>query len=168
MSTQNTGQDANITGAAPRGGDEYGVDRPNFSSARSDYGSYAYGGTLNESGTGGSSVDDFSQGRRVDDSSRGSGNMGRRSGTGSSRGGASAGLMLLAGVGIGAILMYIFDPDQGRRRRALLRDQMVGLSNDASDAIGKKARDLRNRAQGVIAETSSMLGIRGETNRQKT
>ena len=34
-------------------------------------------------------------------------------------------LCLLGGLGAGAGLMYIFDPVQGRRRRALLRDQGV-------------------------------------------
>ncbi|OLE55778.1 MAG: hypothetical protein AUG51_01520 [Acidobacteria bacterium 13_1_20CM_3_53_8] len=60
-------------------------------------------------------------------------------------------------MGLGASLMYILDPDKGARRRALLRDKLVAFTNDASDAIASKSRHLRNRAQGVIAETRSLL-----------
>jgi hypothetical protein len=68
-------------------------------------------------------------------------------------------VLLLVGICLGAGLMYLLDPDRGRRRRALLRDKFVGLSNDVGDAVSKTARDLRNRAQGVVAETSKALGI---------
>src|SRR5207244_1999876 len=34
------------------------------------------------------------------------------------------GLRVLASFGLGAALMYLYDPQAGRRRRALLRDQM--------------------------------------------
>ncbi len=71
--------------------------------------------------------------------------------------GGNTGLMLLCGIGLGAALMYILDPSQGRRRRALLRDKLVGATNKAGDVIGKTSRDLRNRAQGVIHEAGSML-----------
>lgn len=39
-----------MAGAALRGRAEYGMDNPNWGSARSDYGDYAYGGRLNEVG----------------------------------------------------------------------------------------------------------------------
>jgi len=68
---------------------------------------------------------------------------------------------LMCGVAAGAVLMYFFDPDRGRTRRALLRDKVVGLSNDLGDAAGKAARDLRNRAQGVVAEAGGALGLTG-------
>jgi len=38
---------------------------------------------------------------------------------------------------------------------------MVGLSNDLGDAAGKTARDLSKRAQGVVAEAGSALGVTG-------
>jgi hypothetical protein len=53
--------------------------------------------------------------------------------------------------------MYIFDPEEGGRRRALMRDKATGLSNDAKQAIGSKSRDLRNRAQGLLHEAKSGL-----------
>ena len=68
---------------------------------------------------------------------------------------------LLCGMAAGAALMYILDPERGRRRRALLRDKVVGLSNDLGEAASGRARDLRNRAQGVVAEAGSALGLTG-------
>jgi hypothetical protein len=86
-----------------------------------------------------------------------------RGGYGGSSGGALAGGWgtLLCGVAAGAALMYFFDPDRGRRRRALLRDKAVGMSNDLGEAATGAARDLRNRAQGVVAEAGSALGVTG-------
>jgi BON domain len=66
--------------------------------------------------------------------------------------GNNSGLALLGGIGIGAALMYFFDPDRGRRRRALLRDKLVSCTNQTEMYAGKAARDLRNRAQGLVAE----------------
>ncbi|OGA74427.1 MAG: hypothetical protein A3G81_14405 [Betaproteobacteria bacterium RIFCSPLOWO2_12_FULL_65_14] len=48
--------------------------------------------------------------------------------------------------------MYLLDPEQGRRRRALLRDQLVHAKRVLSERAGSKARDLSNRAQGLAAE----------------
>jgi hypothetical protein len=62
---------------------------------------------------------------------------------------------------MGATLMYFFDPQQGGRRRALLRDKMVKYSNDTADVLGKTSRDLRNRAQGLVAETTKAIGLGG-------
>jgi osmotically-inducible protein OsmY len=64
---------------------------------------------------------------------------------------------LVGGLGLGAALMYLFDPDRGRRRRALIRDKAEGAANKASDYAGKMSRDLRNRAYGVVAETKSIF-----------
>ena len=63
------------------------------------------------------------------------------------------GLTLLGGIGLGAFLMYMFDPDKGNRRRALVRDKLASASNKAEDAFGKASRDLSNRAEGLVAET---------------
>ncbi|MFM8441529.1 MAG: hypothetical protein ACKN97_09590 [Acidobacteriota bacterium] len=71
------------------------------------------------------------------------------------------GIALLGGVGVGLTLMYLFDPDRGRRRRAIIRDKANGLTNDVRDAIGKEARDLRNRAVGKIHESRKRV-FRGE------
>lgn len=62
---------------------------------------------------------------------------------------------LVGGMVIGAGLMYLLDPDRGRRRRAMVRDQMVSTWNDLDDVVDTAARDLKNRARGVVAETRS-------------
>lgn len=59
---------------------------------------------------------------------------------------------LLAGLGLGAGLMYLLDPDRGRRRRAQIRDQVIHTRTLSADALNKRTRDLRNRAQGLVAE----------------
>jgi hypothetical protein len=64
---------------------------------------------------------------------------------------------LVGGLGLGAALMYLFDPDRGRRRRALIRDKAEGAANKASDYAGKMSRDLRNRANGMVAEATSIF-----------
>jgi hypothetical protein len=66
-------------------------------------------------------------------------------------------LPVLGGIGLGAGLMYIFDPDGGRSRRAVARDRVTSAANRTGKAIGSKSRDLKNRARGIIAETGSMF-----------
>jgi hypothetical protein len=57
-----------------------------------------------------------------------------------------------AGFALGALAMYVFDPDSGKRRRAIARDKTVGTLNDAVESVQSTARDLKNRAQGLAAE----------------
>jgi hypothetical protein len=66
-------------------------------------------------------------------------------------------LTLVGGIGIGAALMYMLDPDRGNRRRALVRDKLVSAAHKTSDGLGATARDLRNRASGLAAQSRSML-----------
>jgi hypothetical protein len=61
-------------------------------------------------------------------------------------------MRLLGGAGIGAALMYFLDPQQGRRRRALVHDQMIHFSHEVRDAADVVARDASNRAAGLWAE----------------
>jgi hypothetical protein len=65
----------------------------------------------------------------------------------------SAGL----GVGLGAGLMFLLDPQAGGRRRALARDKVLHLLKQGGEAARKTSRDLGNRARGVVAETGSKL-----------
>jgi osmotically-inducible protein OsmY len=67
------------------------------------------------------------------------------------------GLSLIGGIGLGAALMYILDPDRGNRRRALMRDKMARAANKMGDAIETSARDISHRARGTIAETKNLL-----------
>jgi len=61
------------------------------------------------------------------------------------------------GLFLGALAMFIFDPQQGRRRRALVRDKMVRYGNDVGDYVGATAKDLSNRAYGVVKETEGLV-----------
>ena len=60
---------------------------------------------------------------------------------------------LLGAAGVGAALAYYLDPDRGARRRHMMRDKLVHARSRAGDAIGTTARDLGNRARGLVAET---------------
>ena len=65
--------------------------------------------------------------------------------------------MLLSGLSIGALLMYLFDPDRGRARRAQLSDQLTSKVTHMEEAVEGRARDLGNRAKGVFHEVKSKL-----------
>src|SRR6266850_3231295 len=67
---------------------------------------------------------------------------------------------VLLGAAIGAGIMYLLDPDGGRRRRALLRDQLVSAAHKTTDAVDATSRDVANRARGVVAD------LRGRLRRQ--
>ena len=62
---------------------------------------------------------------------------------------------LLAGLGAGAVLMYLLDPDRGNRRRALVRDKMVKLNRQTQEAVSGKVKDMGNRAKGMLHEARS-------------
>ncbi|HJQ84977.1 MAG TPA: BON domain-containing protein [Candidatus Binatia bacterium] len=69
----------------------------------------------------------------------------------------------IAGAGLGAGLMYALDPRQGRRRRALARDKVRSLLARTDDALDVTARDMANRARGVLAEARTLVsGERGD------
>jgi uncharacterized membrane protein len=51
--------------------------------------------------------------------------------------------------------MYFLDPVQGRRRRALVRDQCTSFLAQSGNATRKITRDLGNRTQGMLAEAQS-------------
>lgn len=64
---------------------------------------------------------------------------------------------LAGGLGLGAGLMYLLDPQRGGRRRALLRDKAVHATKVGRDGLGKTSRDLAHRSKGLLAETRSTL-----------
>lgn len=68
---------------------------------------------------------------------------------------------ILGSLGIGAGMMYFFDPEEGSRRRALVRDQITGALNSSDQLIDKAGRDLRNRTQGVLYEAIGVLNEDG-------
>ena len=64
---------------------------------------------------------------------------------------------VLSSVGLGAALMYFLDPNRGRRRRALLRDQIVHMARRLRDARRVTAVDFANRGNGMWAEATRWL-----------
>jgi osmotically-inducible protein OsmY len=70
------------------------------------------------------------------------------------------GLTMLIGSGVGAGLMYMYDPQMGRRRRAVARDKIIRAAHKIDDAMDVTSRDLVNRTGGLWAEMGSLF--RGE------
>jgi uncharacterized membrane protein len=71
------------------------------------------------------------------------------------------GLAMIVGASVGAGLMYLYDPQMGRRRRALTRDQFIRLSHRIDEAIDVTSRDLTNRAVGLWAEMRASMASNG-------
>jgi osmotically-inducible protein OsmY len=65
------------------------------------------------------------------------------------------GAALISGAGMGALLMYLLDPDRGRRRRAMIQDQATKASRNLTDAADATTRDMRNRGAGLWWELQS-------------
>lgn len=62
-----------------------------------------------------------------------------------------------SGVALGAVVMYAFDPQGGRRRRALVRDQFTHLAHVTGDTVEAKARHWSNKAAGTVAEVQGVF-----------
>lgn len=62
-------------------------------------------------------------------------------------------LALAAGAG----LMYLFDPDRGRRRRSVVRDKMARASRETGQVLEAAAKDFRNRRDGILAKAKSLV-----------
>lgn len=68
---------------------------------------------------------------------------------------------LLTSIGLGAGLMYFFDPQHGDRRRAMVRDRANRFVNDIDESIDKALEDTRNRTRGVLSEMTARLSDQG-------
>src|ERR1700682_1763093 len=64
--------------------------------------------------------------------------------------------LILGGV-LGAVAMYFFDPQSGRRRRARTGDRVVHAARVANEAGRITARDTVQRAHGVLAGTKRLF-----------
>lgn len=62
-----------------------------------------------------------------------------------------------SGFALGAALMYAFDPQGGRRRRALMRDQFTHFAHATGETVNAKARHWSNRAAGAVAEARGLF-----------
>jgi hypothetical protein len=66
----------------------------------------------------------------------------------------------VSGMLVGAAVVYLLDPDRGRRRRALLRDRLAHGANELEEVGGwldTRSRHLRNRASGALVEAGARL-----------
>ncbi|MEX0750564.1 MAG: BON domain-containing protein [Dehalococcoidia bacterium] len=73
--------------------------------------------------------------------------------------------MLIVGTAVGALAMFAFDPQQGRRRRALVRDRLAHMKNvmtrDVPNRVEKRGRFFRGVARGIVHETTDALPFNG-------
>jgi hypothetical protein len=66
-------------------------------------------------------------------------------------------IALVGGLGLGAALMYLFDPDRGRGRREVIREKAEGAANKAGEYAEKVSRDIRDRASEVVSEAKAIF-----------
>ena len=66
-------------------------------------------------------------------------------------------LALVAGVGLGGVLMYFLDPRGGARRRALVRDRAAHALRTGKEEIRQEVKETRNRVSGAVAEARGRL-----------
>lgn len=68
------------------------------------------------------------------------------------------GLMTLAtGIAVGAFAMYMLDPEEGRRRRALVRDKAASAGHDAERLARGASKHAANQLRGAAAEAQSHM-----------
>lgn len=64
---------------------------------------------------------------------------------------------LIGGIALGALAMYIMDPDRGHRRRVLAKDQLYSAAIKTRKCLKRTSRDWANRAQGLRAKAEHMM-----------
>jgi uncharacterized membrane protein len=69
---------------------------------------------------------------------------------------------LMGGVSLGALAMYLADPERGRQRRAAARETLRGAVSSTGEALNVARQDLGSRMQGLRAQADSMLSRRKE------
>ena len=64
---------------------------------------------------------------------------------------------IAAAFAAGAAAMYYFDPETGRRRRALVRDRGVSASHELEDYASTTSKRMSDKLQGAAARTRSRV-----------
>ncbi|HLX27445.1 MAG TPA: BON domain-containing protein [Casimicrobiaceae bacterium] len=64
---------------------------------------------------------------------------------------------VIGGAALGVVAMYMFDPDRGRRRRAIVGDKAYSIVSDARQALGAAGRDAAHRIEGLRARARHLL-----------
>jgi uncharacterized membrane protein len=65
--------------------------------------------------------------------------------------------LALTSAALGALSMYYYDPERGRRRRALVHDQINSAVVQSCNAVDVASRDLGNRLEVMRGQASGML-----------
>lgn len=64
---------------------------------------------------------------------------------------------VLCAAGVGAALMFLFDPDNGRRRRALLKDKSVHYARKAQGVEADLVRRTLHHVRGALASIRTQV-----------
>jgi hypothetical protein len=64
---------------------------------------------------------------------------------------------VVTGAAVGAALLFVLDPNQGAKRRAMLRDKLRRAGRLAGEGASATARDMSHRARGVAASVRGRL-----------
>lgn len=67
------------------------------------------------------------------------------------------GMTILGAAAFGAGAMFLLDPRGGRRRRALIKDQVTHAAHETEDFLHSKKQHLKNRAKGFAASARSVM-----------
>ncbi|MEB2361693.1 MAG: BON domain-containing protein [Bryobacterales bacterium] len=62
---------------------------------------------------------------------------------------------ILGSLGIGAGLMYLLDPSNGKRRRSIVRDKARKAYHTSGRAAGRWGRRIANRGKGALSEVKA-------------
>jgi osmotically-inducible protein OsmY len=60
-------------------------------------------------------------------------------------------MTVVCAAGVGAALMFLFDPDNGRRRRALLKDKSASYARKAQETEAALVRQTLHHVRGALA-----------------
>lgn len=66
-------------------------------------------------------------------------------------------LPFISGMGFGAGIMYVLDPDRGNRRRSMAQQKLVRVAHLSGDAFDKAIRDLEHRTQGLFSDARCLV-----------
>ena len=66
-------------------------------------------------------------------------------------------LTLLAGLGLGAAIMYFLDPGRGARRRHVVGDKAMSALRDGARDARKLAVNARNHVTGAVVQTRNRI-----------
>ena len=66
--------------------------------------------------------------------------------------------LITIGAVVGGLLVYLFDPDRGRSRRARLSDQAAARGRDLTESMKKTVEYQKGKARGVVHDVSKTFG----------